>query len=415
MQISQKFYLKNSNAKASPLYVSVILHSHRVQLSTGIKLNAKDWNHEKQKMKNTKDMNYIYDAKLSEISASIKNIPLRYAIKKITKEQLRKEVLNIVNPDKAKQEEEVKQPIKNLTPLVLKYIEKKWDDNSFRERTVKGYTTTYNLLREFSENYNDELDNINADFMENFYDYLTSKDLQDAYVTKQVHNLRSFINKLYEKGLIKEDSYKNFKISKDHKSYSTKTDIILNKSDLKKIKDFEPITNGQKRIKELFLFHIQTPLRVSDLFKLNEAHIDKENNLIVMKATKNRNKMKIPISSYMMDYLDQHNYTIPSMRSQHYNREVKHLCKMAGIDYLTEWTAHYKSKTKSYTVPKYERITSNIARKTYITNLISAGMNAKAICDITGHKNPQTLYKSYIRPEQEETLSTARNLANLMF
>ena len=72
---------------------------------------------------------------------------------------------------------------------------------------------------------------------------------------------------------------------------------------------------------------------------------------------------------------------------------MKDLGKAAKINESVNIVHYSGTKRIEKTVPKYEVLTSHVARKTFITNAMIRGMSTEVIMDITTHSS----HKSFAR------------------
>ncbi len=148
------------------------------------------------------------------------------------------------------------------------------------------------------------------------------------------------------------------------------------------------------------MFGCCTGLRFSDLevlsaIKLGEGHIR-------ITTTKTKNPVVVPLHHFVTKILQRNNYEMPKLPSaQYFNRIVKEVCEIAGIDkdITIERYAGLKFERKTY--KKYKLVSSHTARRTFATNAYLAGIKAWRIMLITGHKTEQAFF-SYICIDKDE-------------
>jgi integrase len=92
---------------------------------------------------------------------------------------------------------------------------------------------------------------------------------------------------------------------------------------------------------------------------------------------------------------------------QHFNRQLKIICKLAGIDEPTMAEVKTNGMTVIRQVPKYELVTSHTARRSFATNLYRRGIPSTQLMLLTGHKT-EGAFLRYIKVSREDN---ARDVA----
>lgn len=89
-----------------------------------------------------------------------------------------------------------------------------------------------------------------------------------------------------------------------------------------------------------------------------------------------------------------------SLNNQKYNAHLKEVGKLAGMtgDWITE---KQSGRTKTWEVrPKYELLTSHVARRTFVTMCLRKGMSPEDIRAVTGHTTADMMMK-YVKFDDE--------------
>jgi integrase len=90
----------------------------------------------------------------------------------------------------------------------------------------------------------------------------------------------------------------------------------------------------------------------------------------------------------------------PTISNQKYNSHLKEVGKLAGMtgDWITE---KQSGRTKTREVrPKYELLTSHVARRTFVTMCLRKGMSPEDIRAVTGHTTADMIMK-YVKFDDE--------------
>jgi integrase len=153
-----------------------------------------------------------------------------------------------------------------------------------------------------------------------------------------------------------------------------------------------------------------TGLRFSDFSNIQENDI--RGDLLYKKAQKVNARVVIPLQPAAVGILKRKfSKGLPPTLNQVFNRHVKTICKLAGIDTLIKHS--YKKGNKIYeeVLPKYEWVSSHTCRRSFCTNEFLAGTPVELIMKISGHKSVKDFYK-YIRITPEEAALRIKEIWN---
>lgn len=95
---------------------------------------------------------------------------------------------------------------------------------------------------------------------------------------------------------------------------------------------------------------------------------------------------------------------------QHYNREIKKVCKLANINDKVMAETKKENLTVTAPVEKHELITSHTARRSFATNLYRRGIPSTQLMFLTGHKT-EDAFMRYIKVGKEDN---AKDVAKIL-
>ncbi|MGN6492896.1 MAG: tyrosine-type recombinase/integrase [Agriterribacter sp.] len=110
-----------------------------------------------------------------------------------------------------------------------------------------------------------------------------------------------------------------------------------------------------------------------------------------------------------MIFTEQFREKIPDLTNSEFNRHIKTIGKLAGIDQLIKFSYKKGSKSINVSKQKFDWITSHTVRRSFCTNEFLAGTPVKLIMKISGHKNEKDFYR-YIRITPEEAAQKIKEL-----
>jgi len=153
------------------------------------------------------------------------------------------------------------------------------------------------------------------------------------------------------------------------------------------------LTKAQRQVQQQFLFACETGLRHQSLY-ITSANITGD-TLTVTTGKKNLT-VKPPITKAARAILEGPDFPFRKYHVNHYNKVLRAICKkIPGFHVLVTLT-HYKGNVAFVeTKPKWEHMSSHVARKTATNNWREAKVSEIAIALWAGHKNTKTTAKHY--------------------
>ena len=270
---------------------------------------------------------------------------------------------------------------------MLRYINQK---NELKPNTKQNYLQTYNTLKKFESdtNYIISFDTINLDFYYRFQDYMFNT-LNHALNTfgKRIRFIKTVMNYSTDIGVNKNLSFqkKDFKPleEKIKREYLTVNEVQrINQLNFKgKLKDS----------RDVFLLMCYTGIRFSDYRKITKNNISNNHLDIIMKKT--NEIVSIPIHPNAMKIIKCWDYNLPKISNPKLNRDIKTICKKAGIDQLVQKN-----------IEKYKLICCRTARRTFATNGYISNVSTRDLMRITGHEK-ESSFLTYVQIKREVTLN----------
>lgn len=160
--------------------------------------------------------------------------------------------------------------------------------------------------------------------------------------------------------------------------------------------------------RNLFVLACLTGLRFSDFSILQPEDLRKD--MLYKKQEKSDHWVVIPLRKEAKEiFTEQFKEKIPQLTNPEFNRHIKTIGKLAGLNQRIKFSYKKGNKTIAVNKPKYDWITSHTARRSFCTNEFLAGIPVKLIMKISGHKNKKDFYK-YIRVTPEEAAQKIKEL-----
>lgn len=177
--------------------------------------------------------------------------------------------------------------------------------------------------------------------------------------------------------------------------------IYLNEEELQKIYKLD-LSKKPKldRVRDLFLIGCNTGLRFSDYTTIQPEDIQGDRLRIVTQKT--NSKVTIPLMPDAKAIFQKYNFKLPkAISNQKFNEYLKEVAELAGLkeNVVTHITKGGEAVTTIQ--PKFELVTSHVARRSFATNYYKMGVDTLQIMAITGHKTEKEFLK-YIKVTGEE-------------
>lgn len=195
---------------------------------------------------------------------------------------------------------------------------------------------------------------------------------------------------------------------KDFKGFTVDAPkVILTVKELEQIKKTTLISENHQLARDWLIIGCYTGQRVSDLLRMKKNLIKSLQGFefIVITQQKTKKTVQIPIHSEVREILKKRNGNFPPLFTKNiesnkalFNRYLKQLCKVAGIETLVEGNK-YDEKSKRYLLgifPKHELISSHICRRSFATNhYATEEYPTPLLMNVTGHKT-EKMFLTYI-------------------
>lgn len=231
------------------------------------------------------------------------------------------------------------------------------------------------------------------------YDHEDVTGLRNSTIEKKLGYFRWFLNWATEKGYNTNKAYKTFRPTLKQTQRKV---IYLTKEELAKVRALELVGDNAylDPVRDVFLFCCFSGLRHSDANNLRRSDIKGDH--IEITTVKTADSISIELNDITKAILEKYkdvpftdNKALPNLTNQAMNRDIKDLCKLAGIDEEIRITT-YKGSTRTDSVyQKWEKVGTHTGRRTFIVNALSLGISPSIVMKWTGHSDYKAM-KPYI-------------------
>ena len=346
-----------------PIRMRVIYASHRIEFTTGYRIDIAKWDADKQRVKNGCTNKLKQSA--SEINADL----LRYYA----------EIQNVFKEFEVQETMPTTQQLKDAFNLKMK--------NNNEEQQEDTKISFWEIFDEFVK----ECGNVN--FLRD------KKDMRNSTIGKQIGFLKWFLRWSFKKGYNQNIAYDTFK---PKLKTTSKKVIFLTWDELNRLKDYQIPKDKQylERVRDVFLFCCFTSLRYSDVRNLKRSDVKSDH--IEVTTVKTADSLNIELNKYskaiLEKYKDIHfenNMALPVISNQKMNDYLKELGELAEINEPVRETYYKGNERIDEVTPKYALLSTHAGRRTFICNALALGIPAQVVMKWTGHSDYKAM-KPYI-------------------
>jgi len=258
----------------------------------------------------------------------------------------------------------------------IENINKKVKRKLVTSTTLDKYEVTKGYISRFikAELKKDDviMKDVSPSFVENLFIYLL-KYMTNNTAVQKMKQVKSVMRFAVEEGYIKVSPFK-IVLKKEKKEIIPLTIEEINIIRKKRI-DIARLA----KIRDLFVFECYTGLAFSDLASLSDKdfHTDESGNKWIIKKRHKTNVVAtIPLLSIPLEILEKYNYKLPCLTNVKYNAYLKELGDICNIK---------------------KKLHSHLARHTWATLLLNAGMDMVSVSKCLGHANSKITESTYAK------------------
>lgn len=383
-----------------PIRMRVIFASHRIEFTTGYRIDAAKWDADKQRVKNgctnkLKQSASDINTDLLRYYTIMQEVFKEYEVRDImpTPQEIKDSFNNKVNPTEEVQEEQ-----KGFWEIFNEFVSECGKQNNWTDSTYEKFAAVKNHIKEFRAEptfvYFDE------EGLNNYVDFLRkTKDMRNSTIGKQLGFLKWFIRWAFKKGYHQNIAFETFKPKLKN---TPKKVIFLTWDELNKLKAYNIPQNKQylERVRDVFLFCCFTGLRYSDVYNLRTSDVMADH--IEITTVKTADSLVIELNNHskaiLEKYKDVHfegNKVLPVISNQKMSDYLKELGELAEINEPIRETYYKGNQRIDEVTPKYALLGTHAGRRTFICNALALGIPAQVVMKWTGHSDYKAM-KPYI-------------------
>jgi integrase len=388
---STKFYIerrRDKNGRIITQNVPILLYfsfeGKRLQLNTGERINAGDWDRENQVARNgspgSKQLNHYLSSLAEEVKAVYREAkalglnPGTSHLREQLKTRRRKDSVDFFD-------------------VLMRFIEEnnsRWSIYTFRQAR-----TAYNHLRRFSEQEQADIsfNRIDAGFMDRYARYFRIKyNHSNNTILKNINILKWFLNWAADRGYNRSSAYRDYYFTWEVKPRKKDLDLVLDWEELTRIYRFEAFSaENLKEVRDIFCFMCFSGLKLSRVYQLKEAQVYGDH--IRLPDNNSDGCHVIPLNKQAEELLNKYadrdypgGACFPHYSAPYFNQLLKRVGREAGISRFVSVEMYSGSERGSRQVPKYEILSSKVAVNTFLQNGLKLGITPGILAYVTKRK-----------------------------
>lgn len=372
---------------------------------TGYNIKIDDWDVMNQcALPSCRDMSVI-NTLVDKWRSTINEIFARYEIleKRTPTPQEVKDLFNdmIGRETKSRTAAKNRLPEEDMFKVFNIFIVQQSQKNQWTDSTQKKFRSLIAHLEDFDKKLT--FAKLDENTMTKFLAHLDKKGLVNTTVAKYLAFLKWFLRWANQYNYYNGDLHKTYKPKLKGTSVESKEIIYCTQEELKKLQDYEfsAIQETFAHVRDTFLFCCYTGLRYSDVERLKRTDI--RQGVIHVVTKKTDDGLRIELNKHSQAILDKYKDTplpnglaLPVISNVKANLYLKTIGQLCGIDEPTR-IVYYKGNTRhDETFPKYQLLTTHVARRTFVITALQLGIPAEIIMKWTGHSDFDAM-KPYIK------------------
>ena len=268
-----------------------------------------------------------------------------------------------------------------------------------------GTHEKFHALRNHLEAFDKKLDlaTFDEEKAQLFIAHLHGLGFRNTTVKGKVSFLKWFLRWAAENGYYAGKVHLTFKPRLKGTSVESKEIIFLTKNEVKALEQmtFNDSQAALERVRDVFLFCCFTGLRYSDVKKLTRYDI--RDGVIVFVTKKTVDGIRVELNKHSQAILDKYkdvpfpgHAALPVISNEKMNAHLKDLGKLAGLDTPTRVVWFVKNVRHEELFPKWQLMTTHVARRTFVVNALRLGIPPEVIMRWTGHSSFESM-KPYMK------------------
>jgi integrase len=265
--------------------------------------------------------------------------------------------------------------------------------------TIAGYKNAVGKVKEFKPDI--QFNQVDQAFGKAFVKWCNDKDFSMNYIWNLVKNIVQLVDEAHERGIHTSTDYNSIQVAREDTE-----DIHLEPQELNRIYRHNLPNKALDLARDWFIIDCYLGLRVSDIKMLEQRNFTGDFVTIVNEKTDT--KVVVPLRPEIKAILKKWKGLPPKITDVEINRCIKKVAELAGIKGTVLYYLTKGGERKDYYLHKYEMVSCHTARRSFITNLLEAGIPDNQVMHLAGIKKHHTLLR-YKKTKPEKTADIVKS------
>lgn len=404
-----KFILRGTK-DIRKIYVRMYQSNMDISLPTSLILNNTFWNSVKENSTNDERLNLI----LQKLKlAIVERFNYDYASEIIIDKDWLRGVIsehfkrdfnekNLSNPKE-------KIYLSDFCDFWLKTEAKKWKVSARKfmdDGLIGQYQRFVDILKSYEKSSEKiKLLEVTQDKIYDFVSFLEEQDYNSSTINRHITRLKFFCNRALELNIKVNKNFNQRIFVENTKEHD---DIYLNEEEISSILKLD-LSHDTKltNVRDYFVIALHTGFRISDLLETLKLE-DISNDYIELKTKKTGQSVVLPVHQEIKEVIKRNfGFLPPKIDRTTYNKEIKNICMLAGIDSMT-YGSKYDSEKQRKVLGYYSKadlVTSHTCRRSF-ASIYYGVIPSEDLCSILGWSNDKMLlfYNKKTKKEKANNL-----------
>ena len=304
-----------------------------------------------------------------------------------------------------------KPPLKSFNEYIHQFISEikngtrlTQEKTPYKPLSIKNLKGFQSQITEYQKSGNTILsyEHINLNFLDDFVGFFNEKGYSQNTIARHIKHLKLIMRLAKQEGLHQNTAFE----SRQFTVPQVKTEpVFLNESEIKRLYQLDLSKQPRLEVlRDVFLlgcYLAQHYIDYKSLQKKNLIILGDGRKALKIRQIRTGNMVIIPLRHEAETILSKYDYELPATNEYKINEKLKILGKMACIDGPARIIIKKGGKRIEETLPKYEVIKTQTARRSGCTNMYLANIPTVEIMAISGHKSERDLL-AYIKNSNKE-------------
>ena len=276
--------------------------------------------------------------------------------------------------------------------------------NHVKESTLGNYK----LIAKAVSNYKPRLQmkEMDLQFFQDFQAHLVARGVTNNSIRGMISRIKGIYKYFADDLNLPTGFFTKFKQVKGTKDENV---LFLSPEELAELEALPLTARVHLEVRQQFLFAVETGLRRSD-YNITAANVvGREIRVTTQKTGK---QVSIPATTKALQLFNEAGQTFRLIPESQFNQTLRLICKKLDsmqTDSIKTFQVGSTVTQKSY--KKWQRMTSHVARKTFVENAVAKGIELIAIAEWLGHTDTAMLQKHYANKTQIAKREASKLLA----